>query len=246
MSRLLSVDSGLAGIVFLKGDFKVKKIVDDSVIDVVPFSYGFVYAKKENDDNGNVRAAFYCFNAKTGKVEAVRCSAYQQTKFGENYEKICNVVKNFIFCDCAKLCENDEYVVLLPDSKMMYFDNEGKEIWGENLCYRDSPVKSLTSDEDCIWTVVPEKNSIVRFSPSTRKVYIRIGGNETTSFNDPVGVTKIGNQLFVCCAEPKKIRKIDLQSYSIKDYKVFNEPVYKYYRLFGKEYVLLRSGLYVL
>ena len=30
----------------------MKKIVDDSIIDIVPFTYGFVYAKKEN--NGNI------------------------------------------------------------------------------------------------------------------------------------------------------------------------------------------------
>jgi len=224
----------------------LKKIVDDSIIDIVPFTYGFVYAKKETDENGNIRAAFYCFNAQTQKVEAVRRSGYLHTKFGENFEKISQIVGNFIFCDCATLPTTGETVALFPESKMYFIDNDGSLIWDEELCYRESPVKGLAADDDCVWCVVPEKNAIVRFSPSAKKVYIRIGGNESTTFDDPVGVSKVGNSLFVCCGKSKKIRKIDLQTYSIKDYRMFDEGVYKYFRVLGKEYVLLKSGFYML
>ena len=224
----------------------LKKIVDDSIIDIVPFTYGFVYAKKETDENGNVRAAFYCFNAQTQKVEAVRRSGYLHTKFGENFEKISQIVGNFIFCDCATLPTTGETVALFPESKMYFIDNDGSLIWDEELCYRESPVKGLAADDDCVWCVVPEKNAIVRFSPGAKKVYIRIGGNESTTFDDPVGVSKVGNALFVCCGNSKKIRKIDLQTYSIKDYRMFDEAVYKYFRVLGKEYVLLKSGFYML
>ncbi|MBE6783266.1 MAG: hypothetical protein E7536_04575 [Ruminococcaceae bacterium] len=224
----------------------MKKIVDDSIIDIVPFTYGFVYAKKETDENGNIRAAFYCFNAQTQKVEAVRRSGYLHTKFGENFEKISQIVGNFIFCDCATLPTTGETVALFPESKMYFIDNDGSLIWDEELCYRESPVKGLAADDDCVWCVVPEKNAIVRFSPSAKKVYIRIGGNESTTFDDPVGVSKVGNSLFVCCGKSKKIRKIDLQTYSIKDYRMFDEGVYKYFRVLGKEYVLLKSGFYML
>ncbi|MBP3330837.1 MAG: hypothetical protein J6L89_08410 [Clostridia bacterium] len=224
----------------------MKKIVDNSVIDIVPFTYGFVYAKKETDDSGNIRAAFYCYNAQTKKVEAVKRSGYLLTKFGENFEKISEIVGNFIFCDSVKLPVGGDTVALFPESKMYFIDSEGNLQWDEELCYRDSPVKGLAADDDCIWCVVPEKNSIVRFSPSAKKVYIRIGGNESTTFDDPVGVAKIGNFLFVSCANSKKIRKIDLQTYSVKDYKIFDEPVHKYFRVLGKEYVLLDSGFYML
>ncbi len=224
----------------------MKKIVDDSIIDIVPFTYGFVYAKKETDESGNTRAAFYCYNAQTKKVEAVRCSGYMMTKFGENFEKIAEDVGNFIFCDAVTLPVGGESVALTSDSKMHVLDKTGEKIWAEELCYRESPVKGLAADDDCVWFVVPEKNSIVRFSPTSRKVYTRIGGNETTTFDDPVGVTKLGYYLFVSCAKSKKIRKIDLQTYSIKDYRVFDEEVYKFFKILGKEYVLLKSGFYML
>ena len=164
----------------------MKKIVDDSILDIVPFTYGFVYAKKEVDESGNARAAFYSYNAQSKKVEAVRRTGYLHTKFGENFEKIVESVKNFIFCDSVIL-QNGECIVLTSDSRMYVFDAEGKIDWEENLCYRESPVRGLSADDDCIWFVVPEKNSIVRFSTSAQKVYTRIGGNETTTFDDPVG-----------------------------------------------------------
>lgn len=238
-------DSGLAGKLTLQV-INLKKIVDDNIIDIVPFTYGFVYAKKETDDSGNTRAAFYSYNAQTKKVEAVRRTGYLHTKFGENFEKIISEIGNFIFCDAVKLPVGGENIILFPDSKMAVIDTNGEIIWEEELCYRESPVKGLTADDDCVWFVVPEKNSIVRFSPTARKVYTRIGGNETTTFDDPVGVTKTGNFLYVSCANSKKIRKIDLQTYSVRDYRVFDEPVYKFFRVLGKEYVLLKSGFYML
>lgn len=223
----------------------MKKIVDDSILDIVPFTYGFVYAKKEVDESGNARAAFYCYNAQSKKVEAVRRTGYLHTKFGDNFEKIVQSVPNFIFCDAVQL-RNGQSVILSSESKMHVFDKDGNTEWAENLCYRDSLVRGLAADDDCIWFVVPEKNSIVRFSATAQKVYTRIGGNETTTFDDPVGVTKSGPFLYISCGKSKKIRKIDMQTYSIKDYRVFEEPVLKFFRILGKEYVLLKSGFYML
>ncbi len=224
----------------------MKKIVDDSILDIVPFTYGFVYAKKEVDEKGSARAAFYSYNAQSRKVEAVRRTGYLHTKFGENFEKITECVPNFIFCDAATLPVGGETVVTTSDSKMYVFDNQGNIMWDTPLCYRGSPVRGLAADDDCVWFVVPEKNSIVRFSPSLQKVYTRIGGNETTTFDDPVGVTKTGSFLYISCSNSKKIRKIDMQTYSVKDYRIFDEPVIKFFRMLDKEYVLLKSGFYML
>ncbi|MBQ6624296.1 MAG: hypothetical protein IIX39_00560 [Clostridia bacterium] len=224
----------------------MKKIVDSSVLNIVTFPSGFVFAKKEETPDGTTRAAFYCYNAMTKKIEAVRRSAYLQCKFGENFEKVVDIIGNFIFCDCVRMPNTGEIVVLTPDSKMFYISKEGELIWNEELCYRDSYVQSLAVDDNCVWCAVPEKSSVVRFSPSVKKVYLRVGGAETPTFSDPIGVSKYANNLYVSCGESKKIRKIDFQTYSVKDYKVFDEPVYKYYRIYEKEFALLKSGLYML
>ena len=224
----------------------MKKIVDNSVLDIVTFPSGFVYAKSEIGPNGNRIAAFYCYNVLAKKVEAVRRSAYLQCKFGENFEEIIKIIGNFVFCTCVRMPNTGELVVLTPDSKMYYISSDGKLIWNEELCYRDSSVKDVTLDDNCVWCAVPEKSSVVRFSPSVKKVYIRVGGTETPTFSNPIGVSKYGDFLYVSCGDSKKIRKIDFQTYSVKDYRVFDEPVHKYYRISNKEFVLLDSGLYML
>lgn len=223
----------------------MKKIVDSSVLDVVTFPSGFVFAKKEDSPQGS-RASFYCYNVLTRKMEAVRLSAYLQCKFGENYEKIVKIVGNYIFCDCVRMANTGEIVVLTPDSKMFYISKDGELIWNEELCYRDAQVRDLTADGNCVWCAVPDKASVVRFSPSVKKVYIRVGGAETATFSDPVGVSRYSNDLYVSCGGSNKIRRIDFQTYSVKDYRVFDEPVYKYYRINDKEFARLESGLYML
>ena len=224
----------------------MKKIIDDSVLDIVTFPNGFVFAKREETPGGAARAAFYCYNIRTKKIDAVRRSAYLQCKFGEKYEEIAKLIGNFIFCESVRMPNTGETVVLTPDSRMFYINKEGKLIWEEQLCYRESSVQGLALDGNCVWCVVPEKAAVVRFSPSVKKVYIRIGGNETTTFTDPVGVSKFKDDLYISCGESKKIRKIDFETYSVKDYKIFDEPVYKYYRIYDKEFALLKSGLYML
>ncbi|MBQ7579712.1 MAG: hypothetical protein IJU39_00195 [Clostridia bacterium] len=223
----------------------MKRIVDSSVLDVVAFPSGFVFAKKEESPEG-ARAAFYCYNVVTKKMEAVRRSAYLQCKFGENFEKIVGIVGNFIFCDCVRMPNTGEVVVLTEDSKMFYISAQGELIWNEELCYRDAPVRDLTVDDNCVWCAVPDKSSVVRFSPSVKKVYIRVGGAETRTFSNPVGVSKYANDLYVSCGELNKIRRIDFQTYSVKDYKIFDEPVFKYYKIHDREFARLESGLYML
>lgn len=223
----------------------MKKIVDSSVLDVVAFPSGFVFAKREESPEGT-RAAFYCYNVVTRKMEAVRRSAYLQCKFGENFEKTVKLVGNFIFCDCVRMPNTGEVVVLTPDSKMFYISKDGELIWNEELCYRDAPVRGLAADDNCVWCAVPDKASVVRFSPSVKKVYIRVGGTETSTFSEPVGVIKYANGLYVSCGGMNKIRRIDFQTYSVRDYKVFDEPVYEFYKIHDKEFARLESGLYML
>ena len=52
--------------------------------------------------------------------------------------------------------------------------------------------------------------------------------------------------MFICNVDSKKVRTISLKDYSVNDFRIFDEPVYKYLRSCGKEIVVLESGVYVL
>jgi hypothetical protein len=75
---------------------------------------------------------------------------------------------------------------------------------------------------------------------------MRLGSAESTSFQNPVSISKYDDILYVCNKDSRKVRTINLRDYSVNDYRIFDEPVYKYLRSCGKEIVVLQSGVYVL
>ena len=83
-------------------------------------------------------------------------------------------------------------------------------------------------------------------SISHKKFSMRIGSKDSTSFNNPVSISKYDNELFICNKGSNKVRTINLKDYSVNDFRIFDEPVYKYLRSCGKEIVVLESGVYVL
>ena len=59
-------------------------------------------------------------------------------------------------------------------------------------------------------------------------------------------MTLNGSTLYICNQSSKKIRTLNIQTNSVRDYRVFNEKVYKYINVMGREFVWLKSGLYIL
>ena len=56
----------------------------------------------------------------------------------------------------------------------------------------------------------------------------------------------MGSTLYICNQASKKIRTLNITTNSVRDYRVFNEKVYKYINVASREFVWLQSGLYLL
>ena len=91
-----------------------------------------------------------------------------------------------------------------------------------------------------------QNNCIVRYSPSTEKIVLRIGGDASTAFLNPVSLSVYDNVLYVCNYQSCKIRTVNLKDYTVSDYKTFDEPVYRYIKTNDRELVELESGVYML
>ena len=74
--------------------------------------------------------------------------------------------------------------------------------------------------------------------------YLYLGGGETTAFARPGALTLIGNTLYICNQGSYKVRTLNIQTNTVRDYRVFDEKVYKYLNIGAKEFVWLKSGLY--
>ncbi|MBO5333042.1 MAG: hypothetical protein J6B37_02890 [Clostridia bacterium] len=222
----------------------MQKIVD-SVYDIIAFSNGIIYTKKTVLENGSVKVSFYGYDIKRMQNTPVTKSVYLLNKYGPEYKKIAEQLGDYVSCD-AEILPSKHVVVVYNSGETGIFSPDGEMVWSSDLNYQGSEISGAVADGNQIWSVVPDKNCVVNYSISHKKFSMRIGSLQSTSFQNPVSISKYDNELFICNADSKKVRTINLKDYSVNDFRIFDEPVYKYLRSCGKEIVVLESGVYVL
>ncbi len=222
----------------------MQKIID-SVYDVIAFSNGIIYTRKKTLENGSAKVSFYGYDIKRMQNTPVTKSVYLLNKYGNEYKKIAEQLGDYVSC-AADVLPTKQVVVVYPSGETGMFSPEGDMIWSSDLLYHECEVSGAVWDGRQIWCVVPDENCIVSYSVSHKKFSMRIGSKTSNAFERPVSISRYDDELFVCNSESNKIRTISLKDYSVNDFRIFDEPVYKYLRSCGKEIVLLESGLYVL
>ena len=222
----------------------MQKIVD-SVYDIIAFSNGIIYTKKTVLENGSVKVSFYGYDIKRMQNTPVTKSVYLLNKYGPEYKKIAEQLGDYVSCD-ADVFSSKQVVVVYPSGETGLFSPDGNMVWSSDLSYQGAEISGVVCDDRQFWSVVPKNNCVVSYSISHKKFSMRIGSKDSTSFNNPVSISKYDNELFICNKGSNKVRTINLNDYSVNDFRIFDEPVYKYLRSCGKEIVLLESGVYVL
>ena len=223
----------------------MKKIFAFEVFDIIASPEGLIISQKELYNGTGYRVSFFEYDIKLDRKTPITKDIYLGFKFGENYEAITNEIGDYVSCDVA-FFKNGSTVVVYPTGETGIFDKKGKSVWTADLLYRDCPISSAAADSSQFWAAVPMQNSIISYSIPHRKFNMRIGSENSNTFVEPVSVTRYGNDLYVCCAGSNKIRTVSLDNYLAEDFKQFEEPVYKYVRSAGKEFVILASGVYML
>lgn len=226
----------------------MKKILDFEkieIIDIIPFSCGILFPRKEILPDDKCKVTFYGFDMEKMRNAPVTRSVYMLNKFGSGYQRIVDEVGDYLNCDADSFSGNGT-VIVYPTGETGVFDYGGKPIWAGDLLYHDCPVQDVASDGNQIWCTVPDQNAIISYSVAHKKFYMRIGGENSAAFSRPVSLSKYGNELFICNAGSYKIRTVNLKDYSVRDFRTFDEPVRRYVRTCGKEIVQLDSGVYIL
>lgn len=223
----------------------MKKIFGFEVFDIIPCPQGIIFSHKQLYNGTSYKVSFYMYNSETSKTVPVTKDVYLAYKFGENFEAIAESIGDYVSCE-ATVFKNGSVGIVYPSGEAGLFDKRGKNIWTGDLLYHDCPISSIVADGTQFWTAIPLQNSIISYSIIHKKFNMRIGSETSPTFSEPVFVSIYGNDIFVCNAGSKKIRTVSLDNYIANDYKQFSEPVYKYIRSAGKEYVVLASGVYEL
>ena len=223
----------------------MKKLMDIDIADIVPYSRGIIVARKDVTKSGEEKIRHFTYDVKLEKADISTQSAYLLNKFGENYEAISENLDNRELCSAAVM-PNKHTAVVFSSGELGLFDEKGKLYWTGKLEYRNSPVCGVAVQGKYLWFAVPEANCVVRYSPLTEKIVLRIGGDSSTAFLNPVSIVNYDDILYICNYSSCKIRTIDLSDFTVSDYKEFDEPVYKYIRTNEREIVELESGVYML
>ena len=223
----------------------MKKIMDIDIADIVPFSKGIIVARKDILSSGKTKISFFTYDVKLERPTASTRGAYLLNKYGEKYEKIAEQLSDFIYCDAAVL-PNKHVAIAYTSGEIGLFNDKGELYWTGDLQYKGCPISGVVPEGKYIWCVVPENNCIIRYSPTTEKIVLRIGGDSSTAFLNPDSISVYENKLYICNYQSCKIRTVNLKDFTVADYKTFDEPVYRYIKTNDREIVELESGVYML
>ena len=223
----------------------MQKLFNADLLDIIPIERGFVYACKETLQDGNVAVAFYHYNQDVDIFEKIPVSSYINYKFGETSFDVMRVLGNFVTCDVVNITSNTR-AVSYADGTLKVIGNAGEIVSKSKVEYLENPAVSPAVNGADLWFVVPEANAVINYSVKHNRIEFRIGSAKDKTFCHPSCIKVYDNKLFICNTNSYKIRTIDLSSYTVADYYLFNEPVYKYFRVKDTEYAVLKSGVYSL
>lgn len=222
----------------------MQKLFNADLLDIIPLERGFAYACKETLPEGGEAIMFYLYNQEIDIFEKIPVISYIKHKFGENAAQIARELGDFVTCTVVSL--SNSMIVSYGDGRLLVIGSAGEIMSELHVEYLDNPACSPTVVGSDLWLAVPDSNAIINYSVKHNRTEFRIGSPNAKAFCHPTHLSVYDNKLFICNANSYKIRTIGLDNYTDADYYVFNEPVYKYFRVGDVEYAVMRSGVYCL
>ncbi len=221
------------------------KVVSLDILDLIGFSSGVLFVLREKQNNNSVKVSFYSFDIESKSIASVTKNAYLLTKFGSSFAPIAKQLGDYVSCDAARLWNGHTFIIY-STGEIGIFDENGQLIKNTYLKYKDYPARDVAVDNNYIWSSVPDQNMIIKYSVLQNRVIMRIGGDDSSTFDYPVSVSEYDGYLYVCNKNSKKIKRVKLSNFLVEDYKEFDESVYKYIKVDNNEFVILDSGVYLL
>ncbi len=223
----------------------MQHILKIQISDIVRFSKGILFVREEKLPDDDIKVSFYAFDATENKISPITKSVYLLNKFGPAFKEIAPQLGDYVSCDAGRLPDGCT-AVIYNTGEMGLFGADGALIRTGDLFYHESPARDIAVENKHFWSAVPEQRALIRYSVSANKVVMRVGGGVSDTFLKPVSVTEFDGKLYVCDRERFCIKTVSLTDYAVETYRQFEEPVHKYLRVDGCEFVLLNSGVYTL
>lgn len=223
----------------------MKRLMEFVPLDIIPYPEGFLYIARENRFKREDSVVFRAFEAESRAFFNVSKRAYFMCKFGPAYEEVCRQLSDLVTCESALMGKSGS-AVIYPGGELGFFTKDGELSSTAQLTYHDNFARGIAMERDGFWSVVPNGNSVIKYSPRLRRVVFRIGSSTSSTFERPVHISRSESFLYVCNEQGCNVRSVNMETYAVKDHRRFAEPVYRYFRSAKREFAVLSSGVYIL
>lgn len=202
----------------------------------------FSYCKSQLGKQALVGYKMISFDSRT--LTDVAKNIYQLSKFGSNYRAVATLCTNYISARAITLPSGGVFAVE-QNGHATLFDNEGMPAWTGELIYKGNSLSDVALYRNSLWACYSESNVLLRFNLSTMREELRIGG-KASPFNKPNNIFIDGNEAVISNVGSNKLVRVNLENFNLQDYMEFNEPIYGYVKVKNYEFVLMKSGIYII
>jgi len=222
----------------------LEKIFSGEIYEILPQSSGVVFTYCKGASEDRVLVAYKMVSVDNGIISDVAKNIYLLSKFGSNYHAAADLCSNYVTARSVVL-PSGRVFACTENGTAYLIDGDGLPIWSGELNYKGSAPSDIAIHKNSLWACYSKEGVLLRFNLNTMREELRIGG-KNSPFEKPVNIFIEDNIAVVSNAGSNKLLKVDLNSYTVTDYKEFTEAVYGYVKIKNFEFVLLKSGLYVL
>ena len=225
----------------------MKQLFAEQIYDILEVEQGFIVVYKRAEIENKVVVSYKSVSLDNGVVTQRTRADYDFVKYGDYASKLAFKSGNFVTNNCIKL-EDGRTFAASTDGEAKILDKDGYTEWEGTIRYKESGPSSVAAYGHTLWVAFAERNALVRFNLRTMREELRIGGSTDSAFSGPKGlwVDELQGKLIVCNSKGNNILEVNMKTYTVVERATFNEPVYKYLRIGNNEFVILRSGLYLL
>lgn len=202
----------------------------------------FSYCKEVSEDKVLVAYKMYSLDTKT--ITDVAKNVYLLSKFGVNYRVALEHCDNYVTASSIVFSSGSVFVCN-TDGSAFLIDADGQCVWTGELKYKGVAPSDIAVSNNTVWASYAKAGILMRYNSATLREELRIGG-QNSPFDKPNNIFIDNNIAVVSCSDSNKLVRVDLDNYTVEDYKEFTETVYSYLKNKDTEFVLMESGLYVL
>lgn len=222
----------------------MQRLFSGEVYDIIPKTDGLVFSYCKGVIDGDVVVGYKMISTQNGTITDVAKNIYLLAKFGSDYNIAVKLCDNYVTSK-ALLAPSGRLFVCTSSGAAHFVEGDGSVSWSGELKYRDRAPSDIALYKNAVWGCFAQNNVLIRFNPITMREELRIGGRQSP-FSGPRDIFICDNIATISNAVSKTLTRVNLDSYTVEDYRSFEETLYSYLKVGGFEFVLLESGLYVL